>query len=50
LASVVEEKTDMEAISFKIAKVLFQHENRIRALEGKVAINKAQFLAVLKSL
>jgi hypothetical protein len=30
--------------------VLFNHENRIRALEGKAAITKAQFLTALKGL
>ena len=31
-------------------KVLFNHENRIRALEGKAAITPAQFRAALKGL
>jgi hypothetical protein len=31
-------------------RVLFNHENRIRALEGKQAITQAQFVAAVKAL
>jgi len=31
-------------------KVLFNHENRLRALEAKPAITAAQFIAAIKSL
>lgn len=34
----------------KIGKALFNHENRIRALEGKAAITKDQFIVALKAL
>ena len=37
-------------INMAVFKVMFNHENRIRALEGKVAITAAQFLAALKSI
>jgi hypothetical protein len=33
-----------------IAKVAFNHENRIRALEGRQAVNAAQFRQALKDL
>lgn len=33
-----------------VAKVTFNHENRIRALEGKQPINAAQFKSALKDL
>jgi hypothetical protein len=32
------------------AKILFNHENRIRALEGKAAITAAQFRTAVKAL
>lgn len=31
-------------------RILFNHENRIRALEGKAAVTAAQFRAALKAL
>lgn len=31
-------------------KIAFNHENRIRALEGKAAITQQQFLAAIKTL
>lgn len=31
-------------------KILFNHENRVRALEGRAAVTPAQFLAVLQTL
>lgn len=31
-------------------KILFNHENRIRALEGKQAVTKAQFVTAIKSI
>lgn len=33
-----------------VAKVLFNHENRIRALEGKASVTAAQFKSALKDL
>lgn len=33
-----------------IGKVLFNHENRIRILEGKQPINRNQFISALKAL
>ena len=33
-----------------VNKLLFNHENRIRALEGKVALTPAQFKVALKNL
>lgn len=36
-----------DQISFKIA---FNHENRIRALEGKQAVTQAQFITAIKAL
>lgn len=33
-----------------IAKILFNHENRIRALEGQSTITAAQFKAAIKAL
>lgn len=37
-------------ITTAVFKILFNHENRLRALEGKAAITAAQFLAALKQL
>lgn len=39
--------TAYDMLSFK---VLFNHENRVRTLEGKAAITAAQFKAALKAL
>lgn len=38
----------IDAIDIVTLKVAFNHENRIRALEGKAAITIAQFKAALK--
>lgn len=38
---------DVDFLQFRVA---FNHENRIRALEGKAAITAAQFRAALKAL
>lgn len=38
------------SINAAVLKVLFNHENRIRALEAKAAITPAQFVAVIKTL
>jgi XkdW protein len=37
-------------INQAMMKVLFNHENRIRALEGKAAITAAQFITAIKVL
>lgn len=37
-------------INQAVLKVLFSHENRIRALEAKPAITPAQFIAAIKTL
>ena len=37
-------------INAAVLKVLFNHENRIRALEGKAAITAVQFVAAIKIL
>ena len=39
--------TGMDQVAMKIA---FNHENRIRALEGKQAVTAAQFIAAIKAL
>jgi hypothetical protein len=39
--------TKMDAVQFKI---LFNHENRVRVLEGKAAMTVAQFVTVVKAL
>jgi hypothetical protein len=52
-ATVLDAYKDAQAsqISIKVAaKVLFNHENRIRALEGKNAITANQFKNALKDL
>lgn len=41
---------DERDVAAALLKVLFNHENRIRALEGKAAITRAQFVAGVKSL
>jgi hypothetical protein len=40
----------VDAIDLVVGKVLLNHENRIRALEGKQAATAAQFRAALKAL
>lgn len=37
-------------INSAVLKVLFNHENRIRALEAKAAITVAQFIGAIKTL
>ena len=37
-------------IDAAVLKVLFNHENRIRAFEGKAAITTAQFITAIKAL
>jgi hypothetical protein len=39
-----------DAIDALVLKVLFNHENRIRTLEGKAAISAAQFKTALVSV
>jgi len=43
-------KLTTEKVGKVLATALFYHENRIRALEKKPAITKAQFIAALKDL
>lgn len=43
-------KADQDAILKKMFLVAFNHENRIRVLEGKAAITKAQFKTALAGL
>jgi hypothetical protein len=40
----------VDALDMLALKILFSHENRIRALEGKAAITAAQFKTALKAL
>lgn len=40
----------VDAVDIVVGKVLFNHENRIRALEGKQAVTAAQFRTALKAL
>ncbi len=52
-AGVLDGYTDSQATALPIdavRKVLFNHENRIRALEAKQPVSAAQFKAFLKSL
>lgn len=52
-SGVLDGYTDSQATKLTIetvAKVAFNHENRIRVLEGKAAFNAAQFKAALKAL
>lgn len=37
-------------VALVVGKVLFNHENRIRALEGSAQITQAQFIAGVKAL
>jgi hypothetical protein len=45
-----EKGVQVDAVDIVVGKVLFNHENRIRALEGKQAVTAAQFKAALKAL
>ena len=40
----------VSAMDMLVFKVLFSHENRVRALEGKAAITAPQFRAALKAM
>jgi hypothetical protein len=42
--------SELSAVETVAATALFNHENRIRALESKAPITKAQFIAGLKAL
>jgi hypothetical protein len=46
------EETEITTIAASkiFARVLFSHENRIRVLEGKAQITRAQFITALKGL
>ena len=44
-----EKEGRLDAYDVLTFKVLFDHENRVRALEGKAAISAAQFRAALKA-
>ena len=52
----IQEITTKEELMFnkeifsKIGKAIFNHENRIRTLEGKASITKDQFISAIKSL
>ena len=46
-AAQAEKSFSVEKLELRIA---FNHENRIRALEGKAAITQAQFITALKAL
>jgi len=46
----IEDKSADDAILLKIGKVLFNHENRIRALEGKAPITVNQFKSAILNL
>lgn len=43
-------KLTVEKVGIVLATALFYHENRIRVLEKKPAITKAQFIAALKDM
>lgn len=43
-------KLEIEKVGKVLATGLFIHENRIRALEGKAAITKEQFITALKAM
>lgn len=43
-------KLTTEKVGIVLATALFNQENRIRALEGKAPITKAQFIAALKAM
>jgi hypothetical protein len=44
-----EKESTLDRFDVLAFKVLFDHENRLRALEGKAAITAAQFRAALKA-
>jgi hypothetical protein len=48
--AVIEAKEQLDIAMKKVFQVALNHENRIRALEGKAAITAAQFKAALASL
>jgi stress response protein SCP2 len=41
---------DADEVMRASLKVFFNHENRIRALEGKAAVTRAQFLTAVRAL
>jgi hypothetical protein len=45
--AALEAKAQLDLATRKMFQVAFNHENRIRALEGKVAVSAAQFKAAL---
>jgi chitodextrinase len=41
---------DAADLTRQLGKVMFNHENRIRALEGKAAVTAAQFMTAVRAL
>lgn len=50
VAGYLQKEQDVSDVTIRLLQVQFNHENRIRALEGKAAITRAQFVAGVKSL
>jgi len=48
--AAIEAKAQLDLAIKKVFHVAFNHENRIRVLEGKAAITKEQFKAALAAL
>jgi hypothetical protein len=47
--SVIEEQEFLETALLKAAKAIFNHENRIRALEGQPAVTWEQFKTFVRN-
>lgn len=50
LTFLTKDELDMNTVVEKTLHAFFNHENRIRALEGKAAITREQFIAAVKNL
>lgn len=49
-AAVIPTPNPVDAVDIVLLKIAFNHENRIRALEGKQAVSLAQFKVAVKAL
>jgi hypothetical protein len=50
VAAQIQQGTESQEVIQSALKVFFNHENRIRALEGKAAVTRAQFLTAVRAL
>lgn len=50
VATQMQQGAEAQEVIQSSLKIAFNHENRIRALEGKAAVTRAQFLTAVRAL